>query len=130
VLEGVLRTVSERGRTVLMSSHTLSDVQRMADTIGIIHEGRLLVHCGVDALLRRTKRIRAVLADPSASRHRPEGVIWERVNSREWLLTVRDFSTDVSERLKAANHLEHLEVIDLGLEDIFKDYVRGWRASP
>lgn len=38
-LDGVLRTVCERQQTVLFSSHMLSDVQRLADTGGIIHEG-------------------------------------------------------------------------------------------
>lgn len=129
LLDGVLRVICEGKQTVLMSSHTLSDVQRLANVVGIIHEGRLLVHDEVDSLLRRTKRIRAVLGDGAAPTTRPESLIWERVNNREWLLTVDDFSADTVQRLKAGNRLEHVEVIDLGLEDIFKDYVRGWRAS-
>ena len=129
LLEGVLRTTDQGPRTVLFSSHTLSDVQRMADTLGIIHEGRLLVHCPVDALLRRTKRIRAVLDDGSAPDNPPEDIVWQHVRDREWLLTVKDFSADTVERLRATNRLQQVEVIDLGLEEIFKDYVRGWRAS-
>lgn len=128
-LDGVLQTLCDRKQTILFSSHMLSDVQRLADTIGIIHEGRLLVHCGVDLLLNTTKRIRAVLTDGAAPAGVPEGTIWQRVRDREWLLTVREFSPEVLERLQAANQLEGVEVIDLGLEDIFKDYVRGWRAS-
>ena len=81
-------------------------------------------------LLRSTKRIRAVLTDGCAPRHPPEHTIRQRVNNREWLLTVKDFSPATVERLRATNRLEQVEVIDLGLEDIFKDYVRGWRASP
>ena len=129
LLDGVLRTVCDRNQTVLFSSHTLADVQRLADTIGIINEGRLLVHDSVDALLGSTKRIHAVLKDGAVPAGAPEGTIWQRVHDREWQLTVNDFSNDTLERLRAANRLEHFEVIDLGLEDIFKDYVRGWRAS-
>ena len=40
-----------------------------------------------------------------------------------------ELSADTVEGLRAANPLEQVEVTDLGLEDIFKDYVRGWRAS-
>ena len=43
-LDGVLRTICERGQTVLFSTHSLDDVQRLADTVGILYEGRLLVH--------------------------------------------------------------------------------------
>ena len=39
-LDGVLRTVCERGQTVLFSSHSLDDVQRVADSIGFMYRGR------------------------------------------------------------------------------------------
>lgn len=129
LLDGVLQSVCERAPTIVFSSHTVADVQRMADVVGIMYEGRLLVHCGVDDLLRGTKRIRAVLKDGQAPAAVPPGTIWQRVQNREWLLTVRDFSAETVERLHTANRLEQLEVTDLGLEDIFKDFVRGWRAS-
>jgi ABC-2 type transport system ATP-binding protein len=129
LLDGVLQTVCDRRHTVFFSSHTLSDVQRLADAVGIIHEGRLMVHSDVDTLLKGTKRIRAVLEDGSTPACPPETMIWQRVQNREWLVTVRDFSADTVERLRATNPVEQVEVIDLPLEEIFKDYVRGWRAS-
>lgn len=46
---------SERGTTVLLSSHILSEVQQLADTIGIIHEGRLLEEIGYEELRRRNR---------------------------------------------------------------------------
>lgn len=128
VLEGVLRTIGDRPRTLLFSSHTLGDVQRMADTIAILHEGRLLVHRPVDDLLRTTKRIRGVLSDGSTAPDPPAGTVWQRVNGREWLMTVRDFSAETVERLRAGSALQHVEVVDLSLEEIFKDLVRGWRG--
>ncbi len=129
LIEGVLQILCDRAVTLVFSSHTLSDVQRLADTVGMIHEGRLLVHRPVDDLLAKTKRIRAVLADGAAPAAQPDGAIWHRVQNREWLVTVRDFGPDTIDRLRAANPVETVEVIDLGLEEIFKDYVKGWRAS-
>ena len=37
----ILDDAAARGITVLVSSHILSEVQQMADSVGIIHEGRL-----------------------------------------------------------------------------------------
>ncbi len=128
-LDGVLRTVCERQRTILFSSHTLSDVQRMADTIGLIYEGRLLVHCPVDELLTGTKRIRVVLQDGCTPDKIPDGTIWQRLQGREWLLTVRGFGAGTLEFVRNTYPTETVEVLDLGLEDVFKDYVKGWRAS-
>lgn len=129
LLDGVLRTVAEQERSIVISSHTFDDVQRLADVVGIMHEGQLLVHCPIDELLRKTKRIRAVLTNGHPAGAAPEGTIWQRVQNREWLLTVGDFREDTVSRLRIANELQSIEVTDLGLEDIFKDYVRGWRAS-
>jgi len=128
-LDGVLRTLCERERTILFSSHTLSDVQRIADTIGLIFEGRLIDHCRTDDLLNGTKRIRAVLSDGSAPGPPPEGTIWQRVNHREWLMTVRGFSPSTLEFLRAKYSLKNVEVIDLGLEDVFKDLIKGRKAT-
>lgn len=129
LLDGVLRTVCDRERTLLFSSHTLADVQRMADRVAIIHEGRLIVDSSVDALLSGTKRLRAVLPDGVMPSAPPQGVIWQRVDGREWLLTVDGFTDAIVPRLRAANRIDRVDVLDLGLEDIFKDYVRG-RMAP
>jgi ABC-2 type transport system ATP-binding protein len=128
-LDGVLRTVCEGQRTVLFSSHTLSDVQRMADSVGIIYEGRLLTECSTDELLTGTKRIRAVLRDGTVPGEPPAGTVWQRVSRREWLLTVRGFSAETVKWLRAKYPLENVEVLDLGLEDVFKDLIRGRRVS-
>lgn len=124
-LDGVLQRLCEREHTIVFSSHLLGDVQRMADTIGLLHQGRLIAHDSVDGLLQKTKRIRAILSDGSAPCGCPDGTIWQRVRDREWLMTVRDFNEDLIPRLTAANRLENVDVFDLRLEDIFKDYVRG-----
>jgi ABC-2 type transport system ATP-binding protein len=128
-LDGVLRTVCERQRTVLFSSHMLSDVQRMADTVGIIYEGRLLTVCPAEELLTGTKRIRAVLRDGSTPGEPPDGTIWQRFEHREWLLTVHGFSPGTLEHLQNTHPIESVEVLDLGLEEVFKDFVKGRRAS-
>ena len=38
----MMREVAEEGRTVFLSSHTLSEVQRVADRVGIIRRGHLV----------------------------------------------------------------------------------------
>ena len=128
-LDGVLRAVCERERTVLFSSHTLSDVQRMADTVGIIYEGRLLAECPTHELLTQTKRVRAVLRDGATPGEPPAGTIWQRFQNREWLLTVRGFSPQTIELLKAKYPIDNIEVLNLSLEEVFKDIVKGRRAS-
>ena len=116
------------GDVVLLSGRQ-AKTQRIAETVGIIYEGRLLTHCPTEELLTGTKRIRAVLTDGCTPGDPPEGTIWQRVQRREWLLTVRGFTPDTLDSLRHNYPVDTVEVIDLGIEDIFKDFVKGRRAS-
>ena len=50
--ESLLRETTADGRTVFLSSHELDEVQRVADRIAIIKEGRLVAEGTVDGLRR------------------------------------------------------------------------------
>ena len=128
-LDGVLRTICQRGQTVLISSHTLDDVQRLADTVGILYEGRLLMHGRLDEVLSTTKRIRATLVDGRRPASLPAGTIHDRVQGREWLLTVSDFRGEKLEHVRGLEGVAHVEVVDIGLEDLFKDIVKAQRTT-
>ena len=52
----VLREIVAEGRTVFLSSHTLSEVQQVADRVGIIRAGRLVAVENV-ADLRSVRRV-------------------------------------------------------------------------
>ena len=54
----MMREVAADGRTVFLSSHTLSEVQRVADRVGIIRHGHLIAVEGVADL--RSKAIRTI----------------------------------------------------------------------
>jgi ABC-2 type transport system ATP-binding protein len=46
----------ERGMTVLLSSHLLAEVARLADRIGVLHEGQMVDELDASALASRTQR--------------------------------------------------------------------------
>ena len=49
----LLRETTAEGRTVFLSSHDLDEVQRVADRVAILREGRLLVNDSVEGLRRQ-----------------------------------------------------------------------------
>jgi ABC-type multidrug transport system ATPase subunit len=51
-IRATMRGLAERGKTVLVSSHILSEVQQVADTVSIIGRGRMLAEGRVSDLLR------------------------------------------------------------------------------
>jgi ABC-type multidrug transport system ATPase subunit len=50
-IRATMRGLAERGKTVLVSSHILSEVQQVADTVTIIGRGRLLAEGSVEDIL-------------------------------------------------------------------------------
>ncbi len=56
--QAMMREVADDGRSVFLSSHTLSEVQRVADRVGIIRRGHLVDVEGVHDL--RSKAIRRI----------------------------------------------------------------------
>ena len=123
-LHGVLKTISQKETTVIFSSHSIHDVERMADVVGLLKHGKLIVNQSISNILEKTKRVRAVLDDNSEPNWFPNSVVWQRVNLREWEMTVNDFSDDILSQISERNPVQNVEVRDLSLEDIFKDYVR------
>lgn len=88
-----MRRLGAQGRTVLVSSHLLSEVEQVADTVSIIGQGRLLWQGAVSELLEQgaSEQVRVSIADPGTAllilnragwRARPEGteVVVEGVN--------------------------------------------------
>jgi ABC-2 type transport system ATP-binding protein len=56
LLEVLIDLLAGSGLGVLFSSHFLGDVERVADRVSILHEGRLLVDAGLDELKRRVEK--------------------------------------------------------------------------
>lgn len=52
----LVREARDDGRSVFLSSHVLSEIEAVADVVGIIRKGRLVVVSDLDALKARTRR--------------------------------------------------------------------------
>lgn len=50
ILNAVVRTISEEGRTVIFSSHLLEEVERLSDHVTMIHQGRVTLDSSLEAI--------------------------------------------------------------------------------
>ncbi|MBP1474943.1 ABC transporter ATP-binding protein [Frateuria sp. MAH-13] len=80
LLREVALRAGEAGTTVLFSTHIVSDLERVASEVAFLHQGRLLIHCGVDETKERYARLwlpaRLAAAAPSGTlsrRHHGDG---------------------------------------------------------
>lgn len=64
-MRDLLRMLSSQyGMTILLSSHLLSEIEQIADTIGVINEGRLVKEVSMDSIRgQNTEYIELVLTD-------------------------------------------------------------------
>ena len=51
----MIQDLSDRGKTVLLSTHILSVVEEVADTVGILYDGQLIAEDTPDALTQRAE---------------------------------------------------------------------------
>jgi ABC-2 type transport system ATP-binding protein len=60
ILNAIVRTVAEDGRTVIFSSHLLHEVERMCDHVTVMHEGRVVLHGPLDEIraMHRISQVR------------------------------------------------------------------------
>ncbi len=122
-LESIVEMASDGERTVFLSSHLLADVERVADRVAVLHDGRLALQEPLDALKARIKKVRLRFGDAMPSVVDADGVLRAAAGEREWLVTVSNFTADTPDALKRRLGAESAEVIHLSLEDIFVELV-------
>ena len=61
LFQEILDIVRNEDRTVVISSHQLADLERLADMCAVIHKGKLLVMAPMDALLDRYRQVDAIM---------------------------------------------------------------------
>jgi ABC-2 type transport system ATP-binding protein len=128
LIEILVKWRSEDTECIILSSHQIDDVARLADEVVILNAGKLLVDAPIDDLIGTTKRVEAVLLDGRLPERVLQQTVWQRVDRRNWSMTLHPFDAAMVDTLRDANPISSATVIDIGLEQIFKDFIRG--AAP
>ena len=128
LVEILIKLRGEETECIIISSHQIDDVTRLADEVVILHAGKRLVHTSIDELLGTTKRVEAVLLDGRLPERVLQQTVWQRVDRRNWSMTLHPFDAAMVDTLVEANPISSTTVVDIGLEQIFKDFIRG--AAP
>lgn len=125
----LLDQVVALGSTVLLSSHTLHEVERLADRVAFLSQGCLVAVKDVADLKTGEKRIRVVFqGQPPEGVFNQPGIARVEPQGSGYLLTVTENVHGVLEELSQHPHFA-LEIIDLDLEDIFIEYTRREGAA-
>jgi ABC-2 type transport system ATP-binding protein len=87
-LRSLLRQLGALGKTVIISSHILTELADICDHVGIIERGRLLASGSIEELLRQVQQNRILMVRLLADARLSEGDIIERVRTIPGVLSV------------------------------------------
>lgn len=112
----------EEKQTIFLSSHRLSEVERIADRVGIIKDGKLLVVKDLDEIKTGEKKIRVVFQNkPPDNLSSLTGVVNVQQEKDSFLITTNEKLEEVLKELQK-HPLLSLEIIDQNLEQVFFQY--------
>lgn len=123
----LLGDVRRRGTTVFLSSHVLSEVDRVCDRIGVLRSGELVLSAPVEQVRRMAPRqVRIAFRDavPGPPSGWPSSVELVDATPLRWSLRIHGPMGPIVETL-AGLPVADLEVREARLEDVVIAYYRG-----
>jgi ABC-2 type transport system ATP-binding protein len=127
-LESMVDLAGE-GRTVLLSSHQIGEVERVASHVALLHKGKLILAEPLDELKARTFLLVFTFSMSAHPRAVPAGVpvqlidIDDSPRQGRWLVRAEDPSD--LEPLRGLPGVTHVDVSTPSLEEIYVGYMNG-----
>lgn len=122
---------SAQGTTIVLSSHQIGQVERAADHIAVLKQGRIALAGAVDDLKAGSKIVEAIFESDSVALNgvgTDARVTRVEKTGRIYRLTVSGGSDDFAARLTSMG-AQTVRVVDLNLEDIFLNAVDGGQTA-
>jgi ABC-2 type transport system ATP-binding protein len=124
-LHELLFELRGRGRTVFMSSHVLSEVERLCDRIGVIRQGEMVLLSTVEEARRISGRtVRIQFARPVEAKALPVGMQLVSQTPDRWTVKV-EHEVGALLPILASLPVRDLEIIEPALEDVLGSFYRA-----
>jgi ABC-2 type transport system ATP-binding protein len=117
-LSSMVRLAGE-GRTILICSHQVAEIERIASHVAFLHAGRVLLTAPLENLRELLVRVRL-----RCEGARPNGamlgtVLQEQRVGGKWQMILREPNRDALNRLRSTPGIHDYEEAPLGLEEIY-----------
>lgn len=124
ILGAIIRTIADEGRTVLFSSHLLDEVERVADRVAIIHQGRIMLSASMDEIKEQHRRLTLRFGQSVERAPSLVGAISTEGQGAEWTYVC----SGESGQLRHAAESMGATIVDdaaLTLDEIFVSRIQG-----
>jgi ABC-2 type transport system ATP-binding protein len=134
-IRDVLLAARDRGTTIFINSHLLSEVERTCGRVAILHEGRVVREGSIEALTRPTHRYRMTLGPAAPSTLPDLQAAGVRVTSTNGSLEVEVDTLESLNRLIDRLRAERILISEVtplrtALEDVFVSALNGGGPDP
>jgi ABC-2 type transport system ATP-binding protein len=122
---------SARGATIVLSSHQIGQVERAADHIAVLKDGRVALSGAVDDLKAGSKIVEAIFESDSIPVNglaRDARISHVEKTGRILRVTVSSGGDSIANQLSAMG-AQSVRLVDLNLEDIFLNAVGGGQTA-
>ena len=102
ILEAIIRTIADEGRTVLFSSHLLDEVERVSDHVALIDKGRMVFSAGLDDLKETHRWLTLRFAEARSQPPALPGVLAWQGAGHEWTAMCRGLSGELESAMATA----------------------------
>ena len=113
------------GKTVFLSSHQINEVERVADIVAIVRQGKLMLVRRLDELKAGTREVTLTLQDDASEPPEiPGEVLDRRHRPRQWQMLVSGAAEEALSGLRAHPNVRDVETRTPSLEEIFVAYMQ------
>jgi ABC-2 type transport system ATP-binding protein len=118
-MESIIEILHEKERTVFFSTHIVNEVEKLADRVGIMHDGNLLVSMPTEELKNNVKKIRMLFDDKIPEDLVVPGLLKKESSGHEASVIVKDFKKELLDEISNKYKPKSSEIQTLTIEDIF-----------
>jgi ABC-2 type transport system ATP-binding protein len=133
VAQGLIETARLGEWTVLLASHDIEEVERLADHIAIIDQGRLRLSESVESLLGRFRRVEVTLGDGDMHPEAAPAQDWlqlERSGQRVRFVDARFSEEESARRCAGCFPGAVISTQTMPLRDIYLSLARSGKTAP
>lgn len=120
-LESMIELINESGTSVIISSHLLTDLEKISDNIGIIVKGEMKIETDLETLKNTTKKVR-IATKKDLVDIKIKDALKISTSNNTLNITFKNWNNDKITELKQMFPESLIDITHLSLEDIFLAY--------
>lgn len=130
VFQELVYEAKEQGKSVLLSSHILSEVERLCDSVSIIREGQIIESGSLDEMRHLTRNNVRVETERAVTAQNIPGVYdFVEIGEKQYQMQISQESLGDVMRYFTSFGLVNLEIQPPTLEDLFLHHYEGGGAG-